>query len=384
MITIEEVDGKAGWREFEAVSDLVYQGDPYRLPDESMDLRRVLIAPPSSVAATRITKAFLARENGIAVGRIVAIHDLSFTEYTGESIGFFGFYEAVDDHDVATALLDAAAQWLSARGLATISGPFGPSMFYSAGIVVDEIPALPLVGMPHNPLYYAAHFEKWGLMAVKDFYSYLFDDPCIIYNDPKYARHMQIFEKIKARSEVTFRSMKYRTLRRDARIVRDLYNKTFVNFWGFSPLSYTELFELLKMMLPVIDRRLTLLAELDGKPVGFLMGIPDVNQAAAKASHLKSRWARDLVTLWHVKRPGRTEIIDGVRVDMLFVDPDCPDRAVSSLLIMEMSVRMRDLGFTRVEAAPVLDDSPWMKGSVLSRTKLAPHRTYRIFSRELT
>ncbi|MDI9896555.1 hypothetical protein QM797_17680 [Rhodococcus sp. IEGM 1381] len=384
MITIEEVAGKAGWREFEAVADLVYHGDPYRLPDESMDLRRVLIAPPPSVAATRITQAFLARENGIVVGRVVAIHDLSFTEYTGESIGFFGFYEAVDDHEVATGLLDAAAAWVSGRGLATMSGPFGPSMFYSAGIVVDDAPALPLVGMPHNPLYYAAHFEKWGLVGIKDFYSYLFDDPCVIFNRPEYARHIQIFEKVKARSEVTIRSMKYRTLRRDARVVRDLYNKTFVNFWGFSPLSFVELYELLKMMLPVLDRRLTLMAELDGKPVGFLMGIPDVNQAAAKAAHLKSRLLRDLVTLWHVKRSGRTDVIDGVRVDMLFVDPDCPDKAVSSLLILEMSVRMRDLGFTRVEAAPVLDDSPWMKGSILTRMDQSPHRTYRIFNRELS
>lgn len=146
MITIEEVDGKAGWREFESVSDLVYQGDPYRLPDESMDLGRILIAPPPSVAATRVTKAFLARENGIAVGRVVAIHDLSFTEYTGEPIGFFGFYEAVDDHDVAAASSSASAHWLSARGLATISGPFGPSMFYSAGIVVDEVRRCPWWG----------------------------------------------------------------------------------------------------------------------------------------------------------------------------------------------------------------------------------------------
>ncbi|MBY4206585.1 hypothetical protein HQO44_08945 [Rhodococcus fascians] len=383
MITVDRVESTQDWNEFKAVSDLVYQGDPYRLPDEPMDLDRILISPPVAIASTRDTAAFLARENGVVVGRVVAIHDTSFTQYTGESIGFFGFYEAVDDHEVATGLLDAAAAWLAARGLGAMSGPFGPSMFYSAGIVVDDEPALPLVGMPHNPLYYAAHFEKWGLVGIKDFYSYLFDDPCVIYNRPEYARHMQIFEKIKARSEVTFRSMKYRTVRRDARIVRDLYNKTFVNFWGFSPLSFVELFELLRMMLPVLDRRLTLLAELDGKPVGFLMGIPDVNQAAAKAAHLKSRWLRDLVTLWHVKKPSRTDVIDGVRVDMLFVDPDCPDRAVSSLLIMELSVRMRDLGYTRVEAAPVLDDSPWMKGSVLTRMEQTPHRTYRIYNRDL-
>jgi GNAT superfamily N-acetyltransferase len=383
MITVREVTKPAQWSEFRSVSTEIYRSDPYGLPDESMDIDRVLTKPPAVVAATRAIRAFVARDGDVPVGRVVAIHDLSFTEYTDESIGFFGFYEAIDDQDVANALLDAASGWLADRGLTSMSGPFSPSMFYSAGIVVDEAPKLPLVGMPHNPLYYAEHFEKWGLVGVKDFYSYLFDDPYMLYKRPEYKRHLQIFEKVKARSEVTFRTMKYRNLRSDARIVQTLYNRTFTNFWGFSPLSYAEFLELLKMMLPILDRKLTLLAELDGKPVGFLMAIPDANTAALRASRYSSRWMRDLVTLWHVKRR-RRDVVDGVRVDMLFVDPDCPDRAVASLLIMEMSQRMKDRGYTRVEAAPVLDDSPWMKGSLLTRVEQSPHRIYRIYRRDLT
>lgn len=383
MITVREVATKADWSDFESVAELVYRDDPFALPDDAMDLRRILIDPPSAIARTRSTQAFVAYAYGLPVGRIVAIHDLGFTEYTGESIGFFGFYEAVDDQAVADILLNAAADHLTELGLGSMSGPFGPSMFYSAGIVVDDVPKLPLVGMPHNPLYYPEQFEKWGLVGIKDFYSYLFDDPCMIYNRPEYKRHVQIFEKIKARSEVTLRAMTYRTMLRDARVVQQLYNKTFTNFWGFSPLSFIEFFELLKMMLPILDRKLTLLAELDGKPVGFLMAIPDASVAAAKSSRFSSAWVRAAVTLWHVKRRGSDPVVDGVRVDMLFVDPECTDRAVSSLLIMELSQRMKDRGYTRVEAAPVLDDSAWMKGSVLTRVNQSPHRTYRIYSRPL-
>ncbi|MGB2948523.1 MAG: GNAT family N-acetyltransferase [Rhodococcus sp. (in: high G+C Gram-positive bacteria)] len=384
MRTVRQVETTRDWADFKSVAHRIYRDDPFGLPDETIDLDRVLIDPPSSIATTRRTCAFVAYSDDEPVGRIVAIHDLNFTGYTAESIGFFGFYEAVDDQVVADSLLDAAAQWLSGRKLASMSGPFGPSMFYSAGIVVDEVPKLPLIGMPHNPSYYANHFEKWGLVGIKDFYSYLFDDPCMIYNRPEYARHMQIFEKIRARSEITFRPMKYRSLRRDARIVQGLYNKTFTNFWGYSPLSYVEFLELLKMMLPILDRKLTLLAELHGKPVGFLMAIPDANVAASRAARFSSRWMRAAATLWHVKRRGKSPVIDGVRVDMLFVDPECPDKAVASLLIMELSQWMRDRGYTRVEAAPVLDDSPWMKGSVLTRVEHTPHRTYRIYNCDLS
>ncbi|WP_019927178.1 hypothetical protein [Nocardia sp. BMG111209] len=378
MITVHSVDSARDWAEFRGVGERIYQGDPFPTPDETIDIDHVLIDPPAAMAAGRCVRAFIARDGNIAVGRIAAIHDLSFTEYTGESIGFFGFYEAVDQQEVADALLNAARSWLAERGLAAVYGPLSPSMFYSAGIVVDDEPKPPLVGMPHNPLYYGSQFEKWGLVGVKDFYSYRFD-PSLLFTHPAFARHRQLHEKVRARSGVTFRSMKYRTLRRDTRIVADLYNKTFVDFWGYSPLSAAELFDLLKLMLPVLDRKLVLLAELEGRPVGFLMGIPDVNQAAARSARFSSRWLRDLGTLWQLKRPGRHKVVDTVRVDMLFVDPECPDRAVAPLLIMELSRRIKDKLYENVEAAPVLDDSTWMKGSVLTRIQNSPHRVYRIY-----
>ena len=383
MITVHAVLTRPDWDEFRAISRGIYRDDPFPAPDDSIDIDRVLIRPPTSVAATRRIQAFVARAQGIPVGRIAAIHDLGFTEYTEESIGFFGFYEAIDQQDVADALLDAASAWLADQNLTSMSGPFSPSMFYSAGVVVGDAPERPLVGMPHNPAYYGGQFEKWGLVGVKDFYSYQFDDPYILFTNPAFARHRQMYERVRARSDVTFRTMKYRTIRRDAKIVADLYNKAFVDFWGYSPLSAAELFDLLKLMLPILDRELVLLAELDGKPVGFLMAIPDANQAAAHAARLPFRSARDLATVWHLKRPGRHKIVDTVRVDMLFVDPECPDRAVAPLLIMELSQRMKDKRYQNVEAAPVLDDSAWMKGSFLTRIDKVPHRVYRIYGRDL-
>ncbi len=382
MITVRTVDSARDWTEFRGVGERIYRDDPFPAPDESIDIGRVLIDPPAAVAAGRRVRAFIARDGDAAVGRIVAIHDLGFTEFTGESIGFFGFYEADDRQEVADALLNAASSWLTEEGLAAFYGPFSPSMFYSAGIVVDKEPKRPLVGMPHNPPYYATQFEKWGLAAIKDFYSYRFD-PYLLFTHPSFARHRQIYEKVRARSGVTFRTMKYRTIRRDTKIVADLYNKTFVNFWGYSPLSEGELFGLLKLMLPILDRKLVLLAELEGEPVGFLMGIPDANQAAAHAAGFSSPWLRDLGTLWHLKRPGRHTVVDTIRVDMLFVDPECPDRAVAPLLIMELSRRMQNRRYKNVEAAPVLDDSTWMKGSILTRIEKFPHRVYRIYGRDI-
>ncbi len=384
MITVVPVRSSRDWDDFESVYSYVYADDPNGLPDEIIDVGTTLRSPAASLAATRRVQAFVALDGHRPVGRVAAIHDLAFTEYTGESLGFFGFYESVDDYPVAEALLDAASTWLTEQGLARMAGPFSPSMFYSAGIVVDPEPALPLIGMPHNPAHYAVQFEKWGLAGIKDFYSYRFDEPYQMFCSEKFARHKQLYERVSARSEVTFRTMKYRTLRKDSEIVRELYNTTFKDFWGFSPLSSEEMLSLQKMMLPILDRRLTILAEYQGKPVGFFMGFPDANQAIAHAARFRRRWVRDVATLWYVKGPRRKQLIDGARVDMMLVDSSCPDRSVASQMIVEMWRRIEERGYTRMEGAPILDDSEWMKGSVLARVAMSPYRTYRIYSRELT
>lgn len=384
MISVVPVRSDADWKDFAAVYTTVYADDPNGLPDEPFDIDATLRSPAKELRRIRTVQAFVALDGLRPVGRIAAIHDSGFTSYTGESIGFFGFYEAVDDYAVAEALLDAASSWLSERGLAQMAGPFSPSMFYSAGVLVDDASLLPLIGMPHNPLYYATQLGKWGMAAIKDFYSYRFDKPYEMFCSPTFARHKQLYERVSARSEVTFRSMSYRTLRRDSEIVRELYNTTFQDFWGFSPLSRVEMWDLLKMMLPVLDPELTLLAEYRGKPVAFFMGIPDANQAMARAAHHRSRLVRDLTTLRYVKGRRRIEVMDGVRVDMMLVDSTCPDRSVASQLVVEMWRRIAERGYTRMEGAPVLDDSDWMKGSVLSRIEMSPYRTYRIYSREIS
>ena len=383
MITVVPVRSAADWKDFAAVYSTVYADDPNGLPDEPIDIGATLRSPAKELRAIRTTQAFVALDDLRPVGRIAAIHDTAFTSYTGESLGFFGFYECVEDYAVAEALLSTASQWLAERGLATMAGPFSPSMFYSAGVLVDEDAKLPLIGMPHNPTYYATQLEKWGMAAIKDFYSYRFDNPYEMFCGPDFARHKQLYERVSARSEITFRTMSYRTLRRDAEIVRELYNLTFRDFWGFSPLSKAENWDLLKMMLPVLDPELTLLAEYRGKPVAFFMGIPDANQALARAARHRNRLMRDLSTLRSVKGRRRTEVMDGVRVDMMLVDKTCPDRSVASQIVVEMWRRVAERGYTRMEGAPVLDDSEWMKGSVLSRVPMSPYRTYRIYSRAI-
>src|SRR5437763_4691711 len=70
---------------------------------------------------------FIARKNGRPVGRIAAIENRAHNGFHGDRVGFFGFFESVDDADVAGALFEAAKSWLVARGLTSVRGPVNPS-----------------------------------------------------------------------------------------------------------------------------------------------------------------------------------------------------------------------------------------------------------------
>ena len=65
---------------------------------------------------------FLARQNGSVVGRIAAIKNENHIIFHDERVGFFGFFECVQDQRVADALFTKAADWLKSRYLHVMRG----------------------------------------------------------------------------------------------------------------------------------------------------------------------------------------------------------------------------------------------------------------------
>ena len=110
----------------------------------------------------------LALRDGRAVGRISAHIDHAYNDYHGQRWGWFGFLELEDSEDVAPALLDAAAQWLAARGCERMVGPAAFSMTDESGVLIEGFELRPLVRQPWNPPYYQRLLESGGLVKAKD------------------------------------------------------------------------------------------------------------------------------------------------------------------------------------------------------------------------
>ena len=72
---------------------------------------------------------WIARDKkGEVVGRIAAFYDREHAFLEEQPTGGCGFFEAINDQELADQLFDAARMWLSSRGMEAMDGPinFGP------------------------------------------------------------------------------------------------------------------------------------------------------------------------------------------------------------------------------------------------------------------
>ena len=115
---------------------------------------------------------FLAEQDGEVVGRIAAISNRLHNDTHHDKVGFFGFFESIDDQAVADALFDKAAEWCRARGHDVMRGPASFSTNDECGLLVDGFDKPPTIMTPHNPPYYIRLLDAAGFAKAKDLHMY--------------------------------------------------------------------------------------------------------------------------------------------------------------------------------------------------------------------
>jgi hypothetical protein len=61
--------------------------------------------------------------------------------------------------------------------------------------------------------------------------------------------------------------------------VKEIYNEAWDDNWGFVPMTDGEIDFMAERLKPMLAEGLVWLAETDQQPVGFLLAIPDFNEA---------------------------------------------------------------------------------------------------------
>jgi GNAT superfamily N-acetyltransferase len=312
---------------------------------------------------------FLARRAGRVVGRIAAIHDRRHDETHGDRAGMFGFFESVDDREIAGALFDAAAAWLRARERGVLRGPLSPSINDEAGLLVDGFDTPSVLMMPHNPRYYPALFEGAGFGKAKDllaFQSTATELP---------ARLVAATEIVSKRYGVACRRIDMKRFPEEVALVQRLFNAGWESNWGAVPLTGREVGHLAAQLKPIVVPDVVLFAEHEGRPIGFGAAVPDLNVAlrANPSGRLFPGILKVLRASRHITR---------LRVLLLGLVPEWQGRGVDALLYRHIWENGRARGYDWAEAGWILEDNHAMING-LTRMGFEAYKTYRVYERPI-
>ncbi len=338
------------------------------VPPMLMDRKKLIDRKGNPFYKHARMEMFLAERDGAPVGRIAAIVNDNHNREHHENIGFFGFFESVDDQDVANALLNATRQWLQAQGVTGMRGPASPSVNDEYGLLVDGFDRSPYILMPYNPRYYTRLLESYGLRKAKDMFAFEVDQETAITE-----RLQRISDLVKKREGFTFRSLDMKDFDNEVKIVHDLYSRGWQHNWGEVPLTNEEFDYMAKDLKAIVDPRLVIIIELKGKPIGFALSLPNLNEILIfnRKGRLLPALARMLLFRKHVR---------GVRIIILGVLPEYQGTGAGAVLFYETARRAIDAGYPHGEASWVLEDNVMMNRAAefLSGTKTKTYRLYQL------
>ena len=344
-LVIREVKTAPDLNQFLDLTSSLYRNYPCYVPQLRKDLRDQF-SPKNPFFRHAEARYYLAEHEGSVVGRIASIINHLHCTFHGEDAGFFGFFESVDDKDVALALLDAASADLKAKGMKLMRGPMNFSTNEECGFLLDGYDDFPMLMTPYTPPYYHALMEAGGLEKSKDLYAYIKDIP------ESLPEKMLRVAAIAERRGITVRPVDTSRFRDEMLVFREIYNDAWERNWGFIPLTEEEVAYLGERLKQIAVPELTIIAEDKGTPVGFLGMIPDFNVVLKKMNG-KMNPLSIMKGLYYSRK------ITGLRLLLLGIRKAYRNRGVDALMLREgfHGIRMNGDKYKRVEFSWILEDN---------------------------
>lgn len=376
QITIREVSGKKGTDEFVDVMWKIYdlKKFPEWVPPLRMAVYELLDTVKNPFYKRASIQLYIAEKDGKIAGRIAAIDNQAHNEFHQDKIGFYGFFECIDDQEVANALFQAAEKWLIARGRSHMQGPMNPSTNHECGLLVRGQSQHPTIQTTWNPKYYETLHDHYGLTKAKDTVAYIIANQKGADLPPRVVEYVK-----KLRSEnsnVKFRDFNTKDFQGEVDKCFEIYNSAWEKNWGFFPMTKEEFVFAAKDMKMILDPRMAFMAEVDGKAAGFMLAVPDFNYIFKRIPNGK------LFPTGIFKLLLGKKLLKSVRIITLGVKPEFRGSGIFALFTYEAFERAKKFGYLAGEASWILEDNvamnkPWQDlGAPL-------YRRWRIYEKAL-
>jgi hypothetical protein len=376
-LQIKPVRDRSAMRRFIEVPARLYKGDPNWVPAlRSAEWK--MFGEKTAFFAQATMGLFVAERGGMPVGRIAAIENRGHNEHYQDKVGFFGYFECVKDAEAAQELVAEAARWLTERGLTSMRGPVNPSMNGECGLLIDGFGRPPMALMPYNPPFYQGLLEEAGFGKCKDLFAYLVDadklDPGTAAGD----RLRRLGEVLRRRHpEVTLRTIDMKRYEADVLTMMEVFETARKKNWGYVPLTKEQILETAGELRRIIDPELVIVAEVEGRPAGSLLAIPNINVP------LKAVRGR-LFPLGFIRFFRELKRVHEARILGVAALQEERAKGITASLFIEVILRGLKRGYRMAEASWVLEDNQMSNLSIQGALEPTLYKTYRIFEKGIT
>ena len=353
----------------------IYANDPVWVPPLLHDVKEFLNPRKHPFYLHGEAATFLAFRDGKPVGRLLVSDDPLRVKETGENWGCFGMFESTDDPAVAARLLDRASDWLRSRGRTSMLGPIDYSNNYPCGLLVDGFDTPPRYMMNHHPPYYANLLTSCGMEKSKDLYSWWFLDP----NDIL-AKWRRLAERAARRHAVTVRTFQRKDFDNEVRRCQEVYHGVQKDSWAYTRLTEAEFEFMARRMAQFGISDQVLLAEVDGKPVGFSITLPDINEAIKP---LNGRLTSFGLPIGALRLAYRIRHVKTARMMVLCVLEGYRHRGIGELLVLNtLEYGKLKIGYTGAELGWTVEGNEAID-RVIERVGAKRYKTYRVYEKSL-
>lgn len=349
-----------------------YKNDKNFVPPIILDRKKLLDTKKNPFYKHSEIKLFMTTDNGKITGRIAGIINRLHNEIHNDKIGFLGFFECINDQSTANLLFEAAENYVKEKGCDGIRGPVNPSMNDETGLLIDGFDSPPVILMTYNPPYYIDLFENAGYKKAKDLYAYHIEDK--FFRDEQFTRLQNL---VRQRYNINIREVNFANkeqFKKDVETLKYIYNEAWQPNWGFVKMTDEEFNFLAKDLKQIAEPSLTIIAESKGKPVGFALALPDINQCL-----IYNKSGSALGALWHLMT--KKKRINMIRIIVLGIIREYQQKGIDAVLYYELGIRGTKLGIHQAEASWVLEDNMMMNRGLTEKILANVYKKYRIYEK---
>ncbi len=381
MIEIREIEGKKDLKKFIKMPYEIYKRYNFVPLLKAMEMDNLNPDGKSPVFKKMEIVYFLAYRDGKPAGRIsayTATHPVVGIDLN--KTGFFGYFECINDFDVAQRLFEKAEDFLIKKKKKEVVGPASFAYDGLWGVQIEGFERMQMIMIPFHPHYYRNLIEKCGFKKKIDFFAWHFnlnDAPLERINKAK-----RIEKIINSKGKLLIRPANMKNLREEMDIVKRIYNKAWENNWGTVLLDDADIEHIKNELKPVLIPDAVQIAEFNNEPVGIAVGIPNIFEAIKDMNGKLNpvNIIKLLYRLGKIPFPTLPRLKTG-RLLILGVLEKYREGVGVMLATKVMEVGRR-LGYKEAEGSLTLEDN-YAINNLIRRLGGKPYKRFRVYYKEL-